>query len=829
MPKWLRRRRRSPHSIGDDDDATMTTSDEGDGARPSDASGGGGCRDDGGDGHDHDGRDDRDGPSPSPLFAPDAPPRTRRRDERRGLLPPSSSSADDGEVVREEGAWDDGDDGSSSREGEFERCANGVWDAEHWRRFLISRVRANPPLSVATALMGALTVLLWTDERFRFVSRGDRAAGGGGGILRRKKGATKSEGEGGPESYPAFPAKALLGLAVRRKPGGTPKNTAAVAVSSGVEPPYDPESDFQYYARGRNRTLLYWEEVVEAIEQTEDVLDGEARLRLNDTLLDLWTNLTTWGPCYPRAVPVQDDRHRRMRSEEDADTSWHLRGLKRYGKPGNWTAIVASTSNSDDDDIAYPSFQVRYRRTSADDAASLGGMCRPGFLIVGQGKCGTSSLYHYLAGHPRVLPAREKQIHYFRYHKRQPLGWYYSHFPSIESFLGRGALMTGEASPGYMPYPSVVEAVAKRLSPDWQPGGDEEEGNGRKGRARKGANDATEGSTKAGADAWRERASALPKIIAIVRHPVTRALSSYKYNYVVPALTKLRAGKGLAASGARIPGGMTDQYYRERHLFSFEELAYAELVWLKECLKPGGRGERYTRNHFGKKERGFFYDSVRRRDERNRNATTSDVSPAFVHLDEACYLATKVSAVPRAQWRDLAAEHPNKTLALPNLQLTQSILGRGAYAFPLEWWYEVFSRPSSNTAEDRIEVVCTEDLASDPEGTMDDLTRFLGLPPFDFSNVTAVGRYNVGGHRGYDTVTKSPDVDEEDEDDKEEEEGEGEGAARHGGTTPAEAQDDGDEVGLMKISDALRNELAHFYKPLNERLFQLIGKRCPWD
>ena len=40
--------------------------------------------------------------------------------------------------------------------------------------------------------------------------------------------------------------------------------------------------------------------------------------------------------------------------------------------------------------------------------------CRPGFIIIGAGKCGTSSLYHYLTdGHPRIIPAFSKQIHYF--------------------------------------------------------------------------------------------------------------------------------------------------------------------------------------------------------------------------------------------------------------------------------------------------------------------------------------------------------------------------------------------------------------------------------
>jgi len=48
----------------------------------------------------------------------------------------------------------------------------------------------------------------------------------------------------------------------------------------------------------------------------------------------------------------------------------------------------------------------------------LAGSCRPGFLIIGAGKCGTSSLYQYLTQHPRVLPASKKQIHYFKYVSR---------------------------------------------------------------------------------------------------------------------------------------------------------------------------------------------------------------------------------------------------------------------------------------------------------------------------------------------------------------------------------------------------------------------------
>ncbi len=84
---------------------------------------------------------------------------------------------------------------------------------------------------------------------------------------------------------------------------------------------------------------------------------------------------------------------------------------------------------------------------SVDDKVN---QCRPGFIIIGAGKCGTSSLYQYITGHPRVLPAKEKQIHYFKNATDRPMSWYLSHFPSAENFLSYGALMTGEASPGYL-------------------------------------------------------------------------------------------------------------------------------------------------------------------------------------------------------------------------------------------------------------------------------------------------------------------------------------------------------------------------------------------
>ena len=104
---------------------------------------------------------------------------------------------------------------------------------------------------------------------------------------------------------------------------------------------------------------------------------------------------------------------------------------------------------------------------------------------------------------------------------------------------------------------------------------------------------------------------------------------------------------------------------------------------------------------------------------------------------------------------------------------------------------------------------------------MEDLTKFLGLPEFDFSNVTSVGRYNVGGNPGYDKATK---IDEEGDDNEETVAGNNNNRLlQH-----EESSSNTDDTDLLAISDALMNELVHFYRPYNERLFQLIGKRCPW-
>ena len=112
--------------------------------------------------------------------------------------------------------------------------------------------------------------------------------------------------------------------------------------------------------------------------------------------------------------------------------------------------------------------------------------CRPSFLIIGIGKCGTSSLYYYLAAHPSVMQARRKQIQFFdhAYDASRMSSRYLSQFP----LHWKEGEVTGEASPGYAQYSQVPGRVARHLSG--------------------------------------------VRILVIARDPAERAHSSYHYNYV---------------------------------------------------------------------------------------------------------------------------------------------------------------------------------------------------------------------------------------------------------------------------------------------------------
>lgn len=90
-------------------------------------------------------------------------------------------------------------------------------------------------------------------------------------------------------------------------------------------------------------------------------------------------------------------------------------------------------------------------------------------MIIGAQKAGTSSIYHWLRGHPHVV-AHEKEVSYFSQHYGRGPDWYRSHFPLLwtcRQFLAKHGrpLITGEATPEYMLDPHTPGRMAQ-LIPD---------------------------------------------------------------------------------------------------------------------------------------------------------------------------------------------------------------------------------------------------------------------------------------------------------------------------------------------------------------------------
>lgn len=93
---------------------------------------------------------------------------------------------------------------------------------------------------------------------------------------------------------------------------------------------------------------------------------------------------------------------------------------------------------------------------------------RPDFIIPGEAKCGTTSLYRYLARHPDIRPADVKEPHNFITYGESPL-LCRMHYPMAwtrwgRRFLGR-TVLTGEATANYLARPAVAQCV-RRMLPD---------------------------------------------------------------------------------------------------------------------------------------------------------------------------------------------------------------------------------------------------------------------------------------------------------------------------------------------------------------------------
>lgn len=92
----------------------------------------------------------------------------------------------------------------------------------------------------------------------------------------------------------------------------------------------------------------------------------------------------------------------------------------------------------------------------------------PDYLVIGAARSGTTTLHGGMAANPSILPASKKQVHFFEFNYQRGVGWYRSHFPldeeRREAERRRGhRVVTGEASPTYLPHPLVPGRVAETV------------------------------------------------------------------------------------------------------------------------------------------------------------------------------------------------------------------------------------------------------------------------------------------------------------------------------------------------------------------------------
>ena len=92
----------------------------------------------------------------------------------------------------------------------------------------------------------------------------------------------------------------------------------------------------------------------------------------------------------------------------------------------------------------------------------------PDFIIVGAQKSGTTSLFHYLSQHPQLVPACEKELHFFddgldeaSNNYKKGGGWYGAHFARKDQL--NGGQKTFEATPLYLFHPYSAARIAKLL------------------------------------------------------------------------------------------------------------------------------------------------------------------------------------------------------------------------------------------------------------------------------------------------------------------------------------------------------------------------------
>ena len=160
----------------------------------------------------------------------------------------------------------------------------------------------------------------------------------------------------------------------------------------------------------------------------------------------------------------------------------------------------------------------------------------PSFIIIGEARCGTTSLFNYICENNRVLPPSKKEIHFFDYKFHNGKSWYKAYFP-----IKNKNKITGEATPYYFSHPKA----AKRLKETFPK----------------------------------------MKIILILRNPIDRAISSY-YKQRKLSLEHIESvEKAVDLEDVRLKESMYNMLNKNDYDYNHKNYAYVKRGLYYENLK----------------------------------------------------------------------------------------------------------------------------------------------------------------------------------------------------------------------------------------------------
>ena len=267
-------------------------------------------------------------------------------------------------------------------------------------------------------------------------------------------------------------------------------------------------------------------------------------------------------------------------------------------------------------------------------------------------------------------------------------------------------------------------------------------------------------------------------VAVVIRDPVERAMSSYRYNYLHMIGTD---GRGLNGNTKKkshtsrrkkrtkdnVPIENEDERYNHLEAIISDS---GEII----SSSATSASTHVTFSEFVKAEMAFL---------------RSCADPNTKNIMKSCLTDTSTLD---AQWSNITKATPSgelKELKTHSSYLVRSMLGRGFYRNQLEGWER----------EHDVKVVCVEHLTRDEGGAvLTDVADFIGLADFDFTDtLKSKGVYNYGRNTGYGRSTTWDEFERK---------------KRAGGGG---------------IDENLRAELIEFYKEFGE--WDYFASRCGWS